>query len=253
MQGVDGVVHQNERRKQPQRKHRSRHGVADAGDVHAAGDDRMLRVAQRRDRQEADHQRDRGRGRGERHRCQCIADEIGVETREQPAPDHLAQEIARRQQEAEHDRQEAGACSDPSPGPRERDPRRQLAIGAQRGKIPALPSVAFEHDQRGNDQQQEAGHLRRAGEASTIEPGGEDRERQGLHAEILAGADVIERLEQGQRSANGNRGSRQRKGDAPRKLPWLRAQHARGFGKEASLGSETSRERRGRRKDRARN
>ena len=74
--------------------------------------------------------------------------------------------------------------------------------------------------------QHEAGHLRGTGEASAVEPGGEDRQRQGLDAEIFAGTDVVERLEQRERDANGDGGPRQWQGDASRQLQRPRSQHA---------------------------
>ncbi len=84
----------------------------------------------------------------------------------------------------------------------------------------------------------EAGNLRRAGKASAIEPGREDRQRQRLHAEIFAGADIVERLEQGKRHADRDGGPRQRqvmrRASRHGRAPSMRA----GFGKQRTLRLE---------------
>src|SRR5436853_131013 len=49
---------------------------------------------------------------------------------------------------------------------------------ARDGEIATAAAAVFERDQRRDDQQHQAGHLRRAGEAPAVEPGGEDRERE---------------------------------------------------------------------------
>src|SRR2546430_7421868 len=49
--------------------------------------------------------------------------------------------------------------------------------------------------------QHHAGDLRGARQARAVEPGGEDREREGADAEIFAGADVVQRLHQGDRKS----------------------------------------------------
>ena len=112
-QRVEALVHEHQRCRQPQRQHRAGHGIADAADAHAGGDQRSLEVPQRGDRQKAEHQRDGGRGRGEHDRGERMTGKARIQSHEQAAQDRLAQQITGRQQEAQHDGREAGEGREP--------------------------------------------------------------------------------------------------------------------------------------------
>ena len=92
--------------------------------------------------------------------------------------------------------------------------------------------------------------LRRAGEAGAVEPGREDRERQRAHAEIFAGADVVQRLQQHEREADRKRRPRQRQRDV--RAASQRSRRACAHFATRRSASGTSRARRDTHKDRAR-
>ena len=119
-----------------------------------------------------------------------MADEVGVEAGQKAPSDHLADQIAGGQKKPQQDRSKAGAGRDPSCRPRERDVGNAARVLCRDREVPAA-AKALQRDQGSDDQQHEAGNLRRAGKASAIEPGREDRQRQRLHAEIFAGADIV--------------------------------------------------------------
>lgn len=92
------------------------------------------------------------------------------------------------------------------------------------------PAIALEHDQDSNDQQDQAGDLRRTGEAAAVVPGGEHGNRQCPDAEILAGADVVQRFQQHQRKPDRKRRARHRQRNMPEGTP--------AFGAEGACGLE---------------
>ena len=149
--------------------------------------------------------------------------------------------------------------------------------GSAQSALAAIPRPAGEHDRRAaaargarsGESACRAGRSARArsarrpttsitqaicaapGRLRAVEPGGEDRERQRAHAEIFAGADVVERLHQGERRgrprARGARAAARR--GAPASGAWRRACARPRTGTRSASG--TSRARRGTRKDRA--
>ena len=183
---------------------------------------------------EAEHERHHGRGRGEQDRVERGAHEIGIEA----APHRLDGEIDRRQQEAEQHRQRADRAGRGRGPSAQHDRRRRLrAANAQMKALVAL-AVAFEREQRRDRDQHHAGDLRGAGQARAVEPGGEDRERQRAHAEIFAGADVVERFHQGEREADRERRPRQRQRDVARQHETRRAERARDLEQARALRLE---------------
>jgi hypothetical protein len=93
--------------------------------------------------------------------------------------------------------------------------------------LPVAPPVALERDQKDDDHKHEAGQLGGPRKTAAIEPGGEDRQRERRHAEIFAGANVVERLQQRERDTDCDGGPRQRQRDPQGELPRSRAEHAR--------------------------
>jgi hypothetical protein len=142
-----------------------------------------------------------------------------IEAGQQPALDRLAHQKAGRDQEAEHHRHKARERREPAFAAVQRDRRRDAAVLQRR--LIALPAaaIAFERDQRGDQRQQRQRDLRGARQAAAVEPGGEDRQRQRLDAEIFAGADIVERLQQRQRHADRQRRPRQWQRDVAHQAP----------------------------------
>ena len=143
-----------------------------------------------------------------------------------------------RDEKAERDRREAGRRCEPPLRALQRDAPRDSRMAVDAGEGLAAAAVALERDQAGDRDQHHAGDLRRARQARTVEPGGEDRQRQRLHAEIFAGADVVERLEQRQRKTRGDRRARQRQRDVAGQRPATRAERARHLDQRRALGLE---------------
>ncbi len=76
------------------------------------------------------------------------------------------------------------------------------------------------------------------GRLDAIDPGGEDRQGQRLHAEIFAGADVVQGFEQRQRKPDRERGPCERQRHMPRQHHAARAERARHFDQRGALGEE---------------
>ena len=153
-----------------------------------------------------------------------------VEAAEQPTHDDLVQQKACWQQESKEYRSEARDQRDPAPASFQYDTRAEAcALLGERRVDAAAPAVALERNQRGDEQQHHAGDLGGAGKAAAVEPGGEDRQRQRLNAEIFAGADVVERLQERERNSDGDRRPRQWQRNLPGEAERPRAEHTRGL------------------------
>ena len=111
---IDSSIHENQRSKQPERQHGSRHRIAETCDIHAGRKDRVLAISQCSHRREADRQRNHRGDRRERNGRERVTYQARVEAHEQPARDHFMQQISGRQQKAEHDRNRAADGCNPS-------------------------------------------------------------------------------------------------------------------------------------------
>ena len=76
---------------------------------------------------------------------------------------------------------------------------------------PARPALGGQHQQ--DEQHQHRGELRRRDRLAEREPGAVDAGREGVDAEILDGAEIVQRLHQRQRHAAGDRRPGERHGD----------------------------------------
>ena len=164
--------------------------------------------------------------------------EVGIESDEQPARDHLVHQIRGGQEEAEEHRQRAGGGCGEGGASGQHDRGGRLRAAARHVEAPVAPAVAFEPYETCNGKKHHAGDLRGAGQARAVEPGGEDRERQRAHAEILGGADVVERFEQRERQADRERGARERQRDVTRQHQPRGAERARDLEQRGALRLE---------------
>ncbi len=99
-------------------------------------------------------------------------------------------------------------------------------------------AVPLQHHQCDHDDEHRAGNLRRTRQARAIDPGGEDRQRERLHAEIFAGPDIVQRLEQRQRKSNRKRRPCQRQGDMAGQHETRRAKRAGDLDQRSALRQE---------------
>ena len=156
------------------------------------------------------------RGKGcERDRVERIAPQRHVEIRQLSAPETLLQQEQQRHEKPRQYRQEAGCERATAPKSCQRGSRRQpRAFGGEFGGGVAA-AITLHRDQAGDDRQHEARELGGAGQAAAVEPGREDRHREGADAEIFAGADIVQRFQRDQCDADGQRRPRHRQRDTP--------------------------------------
>jgi hypothetical protein len=112
------------------------------------------------------------------------------------------------------------------------------AHALRRAEALVLPAVALEPHQRHHHEQHRAGDLRGARQVGARDPRRVDRHGERVHAEEFGGADVVERLQQRQAQAHGQRGPRERQRHAEERAAPALAQHARGFHQVRGLRHE---------------
>ena len=105
--------------------------------------------------------------------------------------------------------------------------RRPAGALGRRGEALAAPGETLDEDEEDDDGEHDEGELGRAGEVRLVDPGRIDRKRQRPDAEELRGADVVQRLHQGEAGADGDRRAGERQGDAEEDLAAPGAEGAR--------------------------
>ena len=208
-QPVDAVIGQRQRQQDADGDHGARDGVAQGGEldqpVERAAAHQAAGIAQ----EQGEHDDDRGGRRGEAEAVGGVAQEMRVDGDRARPPRELRQ-MDRRHDEAQDDGQRTGRDR------ADRRPERKLgriALVAQvRGDVEAgaAARMALDQDQEAGDGDQDERDLRGALAIAEPVPGPIDRRRQRLHAVILDGAEIGERLEERQHHAGGDGGPRQR-------------------------------------------
>ena len=154
------------------------------------------------------------------------------------APPRGDDEIARRDEEAEEDRQQAGERRAERREAAERLRRRRVMAPRLAGIELPPPRPALEEDQREDDGEHDERDLRRALDAHAHRPGRVDRDGQRADAEEFRGADVVQRLHQREAHADGDRRARERHRDAEEDAEPVRAERARHFQRRRRLHQE---------------
>src|SRR4051812_2290791 len=103
---------------------------------------------------------------------------------------------------------------------------------------PTPTAMALQRDQRDDDGQHHAGDLRRSGQAAAVQPRRKNGDRKGADAEIFARADVVQRLQWGERQADRQRRARQRYSNGAEQLHPPGAEGARHFQHAGALREE---------------
>jgi hypothetical protein len=146
-------------------------------------------------------------------------------------------QVERRRDEADRDRQRGGGARRPGRCAVQAA-RLDRAHALGRAETLVAPPVAFEQHQRHHHDQHGAGDLRRTGQVGARDPGRVDRDGERLDAEEFRSADVIERLQQRQAQADGQRGPGERQRDAEEGAAAAFAQRAGRFHQVGRLGHE---------------
>ena len=231
------IVEREQRRQQAEREHQSRQCIAGAG---KAGEDLTpigRRPAMGQHARESQHQCDQRCDGGEGERTERILPQRDGTVRDEAAPQALARQKQQRDDKAEQHRQGAGEGRQPAPRAGQRGATRDLRM-IRVGIETMASALPLQHDNQRDHDQRECGNLRGARKAAAVEPGREDRDRQRAHAEIFAGADVVERLQRHQREADSKRRASHRQRDAPEDGQRPRAQSLRRFDGVGALGLE---------------
>ena len=146
-------------------------------------------------------------------------------------------QIQCRQQETEHHRHQPQT---------KREPGRATVQGLRlhrartlpRGITLPAPAIALQRDQQHDDRQHPQRNLRCARQITARHPGRIDRHRQGLHAEELGRADVVEGFQQCQRHSDRDRRAGQRQRHPPQQRATRHPERTRRIQQTAGLGQE---------------
>ena len=144
-------------------------------------------------------------------------------------PHRELRQVKRRQHEAQQHGQGAGEKGGQrSAGRKGRRFGAMAEVGGD-GEAGATAGMPFQQDQPDRDGDQHERDLRRALAISHAVPGPVDRRRESVDAVILDGAEIGERLQQGERRAGRDGRPGQRQADAQESPPRSVAQDAAGF------------------------
>ncbi|MNX77781.1 hypothetical protein D3C86_1093380 [compost metagenome] len=144
--------------------------------------------------------------------------------------DHRNEESARHGYEAE----QAGAPAPPA-GQRLQPVALRHACRLRRAEALFFPGIAFDDDQCTDDNEDDGGDLGGIGKIAAIEPGLVDGKGQRLDAEIFDRANIVQRLHQDQRQADGNRRPRHRQLHGEEHVQRLCAKRAGRISRKTSL------------------
>ncbi len=237
--GVQCIVEGRQRYQQSDREHRSRDRVAERADARGrVGEPAAIEASGMR-QHETEHERDRGGGRRKQDAVARFDHDVGGKADETDPRPGFVHQMGGRKDEADQHRRAASCERADAREARELGECGWVRAAAAAGKLPVPPAPAFQEHQREHGRQHDERDLRRARQARTVHPGRVDRDRERAYAEKFRSADIVQRLQQCQRSADGDGGTgeRQRHAQEGRKAPG--AERARDLERRRRLHEES--------------